>query len=147
MIGRLNMLTTDVAISPRGDLYVSCHSGEPDWGTGPKGIGKIFKITYTNPGAPQPTNIWLTASNELKVAFDKAIDPTVTTNAARTRIEFGAYVSAADRLEVLKPPYRVVKQQGATPRGSIPVKSAAVSDNGRELLLRTDDHSQPLNYA
>src|SRR5204863_113012 len=34
-----------------------------------------------------------------------------------------------------------------TPRGSLRVKSAAVSDNGRELLLRTDEHSQPLNYA
>ena len=54
LIACLNMLTTDVAISPRGELYVCCHSGPPDWGTGPKGEGRIFKITYTDPKAPQP---------------------------------------------------------------------------------------------
>src|SRR5262249_50070165 len=48
-IARLSMLAIDVAISPRGALYVCCHSGPPDWGTGPQGIGKIFKITYTEP--------------------------------------------------------------------------------------------------
>lgn len=144
-IARLNMLTTDVAISPNGELYVSCHSGEPDWGTGPKGIGKIFKITYTDATVPQPTNIWLTASNELRIAFDKPLDPSVTNRVARSRIEFGHYVSAADRLEVLKPPYKAVKLQDAAPRGSLRVKSAAVS--GNELVLRTDEHSQPLNYA
>jgi putative heme-binding domain-containing protein len=144
-IARINMLTTDVAISPRGDLYVSCHSGEPDWGTGPKGIGKLFKITYTDTRAPQPTNIWLSASNELRIAFDKPLPPDVTNSAGRSRIEFGQYVSAADRLEVLKPPYKVVKQQAAAPRGSLRVTSARVE--GRELVLRTDDHTQPLNYA
>ena len=46
ILARLKMLTTDVAISPKGDLYVSCHSGTPDWGTGPTGEGKIFKISY-----------------------------------------------------------------------------------------------------
>jgi len=47
IIARLSMLTTDVAISPSGALYVCCHSGQPDWGTGPQGEGKIFKISYT----------------------------------------------------------------------------------------------------
>jgi len=37
LIVRLNMLTTDVAVSRDGDLYVSCHSGSPNWGTGPQG--------------------------------------------------------------------------------------------------------------
>src|SRR5205085_7948171 len=39
-IARLSMLTTDATISPAGDLYVSCHSGPPDWGTGPQGAGR-----------------------------------------------------------------------------------------------------------
>src|SRR5207249_11279473 len=30
IIARLNMLTTDVALSPKGDVYVSCHSGPPE---------------------------------------------------------------------------------------------------------------------
>ena len=46
-IARLGLLTLDVAISPAGDLYVACHTGRPDWGTGPKGPGKLFKISYT----------------------------------------------------------------------------------------------------
>ena len=37
LIARLAMLTTDLAISPKGDLYVCCHSGLPDWGTRTEG--------------------------------------------------------------------------------------------------------------
>src|SRR5438876_11247097 len=43
-----NRLTMDVAVSPKGDLYVSCHSGSPDWGTGPHGEGNLFKISYAD---------------------------------------------------------------------------------------------------
>lgn len=145
MIARLNMLTTDVAISPKGDLYVSCHSGEPDWGTGPKGIGKLFQITYTDREAPQPTNIWVSLSNEVRIAFDRPLDGSITNQLSAVRIDFGRYVSAADRLEVLKPPYKVVKQQAAAPRGSLRVRSITLS--GGEVLLRTDVHTQPLRYA
>ena len=146
-IARLNMLTTDVAVSPGGALYVSCHSGPPDWGTGPKGEGKLFKITYTDAAVAQPANVWMAASNEVRVAFDKPLDPAITKEALRARIEFGRYVSAADRLEVLKPPYKIVKQQDAAPRGSLRVVSAALAAEGRELVLTTDLHSEPLNYA
>lgn len=147
LIARLNMLTTDVAISPKGELYVSCHSGEPDWGTGPKGHGKLFKIFYTDPGAPQPTNIRLAASNEVRIAFDKPLDPAVTRDPARNRIEFGQFVSAADRLETLRPPYKVVKQQAAAPRGSLRVHAASLSSDRKELVLQTDVHTEPLYYA
>jgi putative heme-binding domain-containing protein len=146
-IARLSMLTTDVAISPRGDLYVSCHSGEPDWGTGPKGEGKIFQIRYTDLEAPQPTKVWAAASNEVRIVFDRVLDATVTNGARRARIEFGEYVSAADRLEVLKPPYKVVKQQDAAPRGSLRVHGARLEAGGRELVLDTDAHIEPVNYA
>jgi putative heme-binding domain-containing protein len=147
-IARLNMLTTDVAISPKGELYVSCHSGDPDWGTGPKGLGKIFRITYMNPAAPQPEYIWVAnSSNQVRISFDKPVDPSIANYARRARIEFGRYVSAADRLEVLKPPYKVVKQQDAAPRGSLRVHGARLEIGGRELALDTDVHTQPLNYA
>jgi hypothetical protein len=72
------MLTTDVAISPKSDLYVSCHSGPPDWGTGPQGEGKLFKISYTDPSAPQPIAAWAAGPMEVRVAFDKPLDPSVT---------------------------------------------------------------------
>ena len=147
LIARLNMLTTDVAISPKGDLYVSCHSGTPDWGTGPNGEGKIFKISYADPKAPQPIAVWPSSAMEVSVAFDRAMDSSITQRLEEMRIEFGEYVSAADRLEVLKPPYKTVNQQEATPRGNLRVVAARLTPDHRTLILTTDPHPQSVRYA
>ena len=40
----LQMLTVDACVAPDGDLVVACHSGPPDWGTGPTGAGKLFRV-------------------------------------------------------------------------------------------------------
>jgi putative heme-binding domain-containing protein len=61
-------------------------------------------------------------------------------------IEFGEYVAAADRLEVLKPPYKVVTQQEATPRGKLKIIGARFQDS-QTLVLSTDPQPQPLTYA
>ena len=147
LFARLDMLTTDVALSPKGDLYVSCHSGLPDWGTGPRGEGKIFKITYSEPKAPQPVAIWPSGTMELNVAFDTPIDPTVLSHLKDAKIDFGDYVAAADRLEILKPPYQAVSRQEATPRGTLRVVSGRISDDHRLLTLQTDPHPQSVRYA
>ena len=147
LIARLAMLTTDLAISPKGDLYVCCHSGLPDWGTGPKGEGKIFKISHTDPQAPQPVFVGAADSTEVRVAFDRPIDPSVTNGPSQIQIEFGDYVSAADRFEVLKPPYQIVKFQENTPRGRLKVVGARVDQGGRTLVLSTDPHPQAVRYA
>ncbi len=149
IIARLSMLAVDVAISPRGELYVACQSGPPDWGTGPQGIGKIFKISYRDTHAPMPLAASPVSSTEVRVAFDKALDPGVTRSAASTkaRIEFGEYVSAGDRFEILKPPYAVVQQQDATPRGRLAIHTASLADDGRTLVLKTDPHPLAVHYA
>ncbi len=147
MIARLDMLTVDAAISPRGDLYVCCHSGGPDWGTGPKGKGKIFKISYTAPEEPQPVSIRATGQMEVRVEFDKGIDGGITNRVGEVRIEGGESVSAADRRETLKPPYKVVGYQDSTPRGRLRVLSAELGDGGRRLTLRTEPHPQSVRYA
>ena len=147
LIARLNMLTTDVALSPRGELYVSCHSGTPDWGTGPRGAGKLFKIVYTDTKTPQPVAIWPSGSMEVSVAFDKSIDAALTNRLDEMKIEFGEYVSPAGRLEVLKPPYTTVKQQETTPRGQLRVVSAKLAPDHRTLTLTTDPHPQSVRYA
>ena len=156
LIARLSMLTLDLAISPKGELYVCCHSGPPDWGTGPQGEGKIFKITYTNPKAPQPVIAWPASPTEVRVAFDRPVDPSVTNAFAsgQQKIESGEYVRAADRFETLKPPYAVVSQQDATPRGHLNVQGAQLgvfegrlADLGRTLILKTDPHPLSVNYA
>ncbi len=146
LIARLSMLTMDLAISPQGALYVCCHSGQPDWGTGPKGEGKIFKITYTDPKAPQPVMAWAIGPMETQVAFDKAVDPSVTNGMVGRTIEFGEFIRAADRLETLKPPYKVVKQQEATPQGKLKIVAAKLLDK-QTLSLTTDPHPQATSYA
>ena len=146
IIARLSMLTTDVAISPGGALYVCCHSGEPDWGTGPEGQGKIFKISYTDRVAPQPVLAWAAGPTEVRVAFDKPLDPSLTKAVIGQQIEFGEYVRAADRFEVLKPPYKVVQQQEATPRGKLKIIGARI-EKKHTLVLATDPHPQPVSYA
>jgi putative heme-binding domain-containing protein len=147
LIARLPMLTTDVAISPKGDLYVSCHSGLPDWGTGPQGEGKILKISYTDPKAPQPVIAWAAGPNEVRVAFDQTLDASVTNAVVSQEIEFGEYVRAADRYEVLKPPYAVVKQQEATPRGRLKIVTAKLENDDQTLVLSTESHPQAVRYA
>ena len=148
-IARLSMLTVDVAISPRGELYVCCHSGPPDWGTGPQGMGKIFRITYARSAAPIPLAASPTSPTQVRVAFDQPLHADVPRAVLGTNavIEFGEYVSAGDRFEKLKPPYAVVPQQDATPRGKLRITSARLDDEGRTLVLETEPHSFLTRYA
>ena len=69
------MLTVDACIAPDGSLVVACHSGAPDWGSGPTGKGKLFKITYSDPKYPQPVVVWPTGPREVRVEFDRAVPP------------------------------------------------------------------------
>ncbi len=147
LIARLKMLTLDLALSPQGALYVACHSGLPDWGTGPNGVGKIFKLTFEEHDSPQPIAAFPSAPMEVSVAFDRPLDSAITNRWKEMKIEFGRFVSAADRLEVLKPPYQVVQQQEATPRGTLRVVGARLSSTRRTLLLDTDPHPQAARYA
>ncbi len=146
-IARLSLLVMDVAVSPAGDLYVACHTGKPDWGTGPKGQGKLFRISYTDAAAPQATAIWASAPQEVMVAFDRPIAPSARLLAEAIKIEFGDFVSAADRFEVLKPPYKAVQAQDAITRGKLRVVAARLSSDGRTLALTTDPQSLPVTYA
>ncbi len=147
LIARLSMLTTDVAISPNGDLYVSCHGGLPDWGTGPNGEGKIFRIRYTDKTAPQLTDVVAVSPTEVQVTFDRAIDPSVAEMNAGREIEFGDSVRAAGRLEVLKPPYAVVTRQEAEPLGQISSTGWRLSDDKRKLVISTAAHPRRTHYA
>src|SRR3954470_8263951 len=79
LIATQDMLTIDCCISPKGDLLICCHSGPPDWGTGPKGKGRIFKISYTDRAQPQPAAVWAAGPSEIRVAFDKPVDEAILT--------------------------------------------------------------------
>ncbi len=75
LIACLGLLTVDCGVSPAGDLIVACHTGPPDWGTGPKGDGRLFKIRYTGKDLPQPVWSWAAAPDEFRVAFDRELKP------------------------------------------------------------------------
>ena len=142
LFARIGLMAVDCAISPQGDLVVCCHTGAPDWGNGPKGEGRIFKISYTDKNEPQPVLAWAASEAQTIVAFDRALDaaPPVT-------IEAGRYVSAADRLETIRPPYAAVKMQLRQPRAAVAVKSTRLSDDKRSVIVETAPRANALNYA
>jgi putative heme-binding domain-containing protein len=147
-IACLGMLTVDACLAPTGDLVVACHSGPPDWGTGPQGKGKLFKIRYSDPKAPQPVAAWAASPREVRVAFDRPLDATRLKNiASQVAIESGPYVRPGDRFETLKPPYAVVQRQNVTPRFDVPVNGVQISADGRTLVLATGPHSDAANFS
>jgi putative heme-binding domain-containing protein len=135
-IASTGMLTIDLAVSPAGAMVICCHSGPPDWGTGPTGKGRLFKISYVNPEAPQPVIAWPAAKDEIRVAFDRAVDRSVTQRLSGLSVACGEYVRSADRLEVMRPPYAVVKAQMQTTHRDLKIASASLSDDGRTLSIK-----------
>src|SRR5260370_22210380 len=102
-------------------MVVAVHSGEPDWGSGPSGKGKLYKISYADKDEPQPLFAWAAGPQEVRIAFDKQLDPAQLKDLARNvSIEYGKYVRAGDRFELLRPGYAVVGHQLATPRCNLP---------------------------
>jgi len=148
LIGGLSMLTVDCCLSPRGDLIVACHGGGPDWGTGPTGIGKLFAIRYEDTKRAQPVAVWAAGPQEVRVAFDRPLDPQQLQQlAAQTRITYGEYVAAGDRFESIRPGYAVTQLQQATPRYNLPVHSVSVVPDRQTLILATAPHPGASQYA
>jgi putative heme-binding domain-containing protein len=142
------MLTIDAVPTPKGDLLVACHSGAPDWGTGPRGAGKIFKISYADPSAPQPVLAYAASPTETRVIFDRPVDPVRWRTLARqSEITKGPYVAAGDRFESLAPGYQVVKDQMETARENVPVLSAVLAPDLRSLVVRTAPRTEASFYA
>ncbi|MFM8572211.1 MAG: ThuA domain-containing protein, partial [Pirellula sp.] len=136
LIACLQKLTIDSCVSPHGDLVVACHSGPPDWGTGPAGIGSLYKIRTAQKSVPRPVLAWRNSPTELSVAFDQPIDPTRWSElASKIRIETGSQVRAGDRYENLIPPYAVVQAQLLSPRKLLQATSIGLSPDLRTLTV------------
>jgi putative heme-binding domain-containing protein len=140
LLACLDMLAVDACLSPKGDLVVAVHSGAPDWGSGPGGKGKLYKISYTGKSLAQPVAVWAAGPREVRIAFDRPLDPTHLRDLARkTMVEHGPFVRAGDRFEVLRPGYAVVQQQLAAPRQRLAVHAAFLLEDGCTLALRTSE--------
>ncbi len=126
-------LLTDVALSPDGQLLVTCHSGSPDWGAGPAAEGHLYKISFDT-NAPQPVVAWPASPLEVKVAFDRPVDPMQLETPS---IEMGKYVWEGDRHEWIWPGYEVVKAAKQAVRRPLKVHAAKVSSDGRTVTFTT----------
>lgn len=148
LIASLNQLAVDLTISPRGSLLVATHSGDPDWGTGPEGMGHIFVVEALPESPPRASAAWSDSPDVFKVAWDQPLDEeTAEKMISGASITRGAYVRAGDRFENLWPGYEVVKQQAAAPVFDIPVSGGELSADRRTLTLHVPSQTKPDYYA
>jgi glucose/arabinose dehydrogenase len=148
LLACLNMLTCDVCVSPRGDLVVAVHSGQPDWGKGPAGKGRLYKIRYAFADLPQPALVWASSPREVRIAFDRPLNMAQLAGLkVGTSIESGRSVAAGDRFESLWPGYKVVQDQIRAPRFDLPIHGVSVTADRRTLILATAAHSEAVQYA
>ncbi len=147
-IANLGLLVVDCAISPQGDLVVCCHTGKPDWGNGPNGDGRIFKITYSDPDTPQPVLAWAAGETESVILFDRPLNEESWRDVASSmKIVFGRYVGAGDAAETIRPGYKVVQMQQRQPRRDLAIRNAAIGDDRRTIVISTPERTQSLDYA
>ena len=148
IIASVAALTVDACVSPEGALVVATHSGPPDWGFGPQAEGKLYKIFYTHPDVPNPVAIRASRPDQVQITFDKPVNQEYLVNLSdNIEIEYGEYVEAGDRFEVVRPGYKAVERQIGFPRELLKVKSAYLSDDERTIILNTFAHTSPVTYA
>jgi putative heme-binding domain-containing protein len=144
-IAVLKLLTLDLALAKNGDLTICCHSGPPDWGVGPKAPGKLFRFSCVDPHAPQPVEARAVDAFNVRIAFDRPVMDGYF-DLGGCKIRCGEFARPGDGFEVLKPPYKVVREQDQAWRGLIRVVKAAWSADRRTLELATDPHAWDVHY-
>jgi putative heme-binding domain-containing protein len=148
LVACLQALTVDACVSPRGELVVATHSGQPDWGSGPNGQGKLYQIRYVGAVDPRPVLAWPASPTEIRIAFDRPLDPARLRNLGQqTRLTLGRQVYAGDRFETVRPGYQVIYDQLTAPRLDLPVLSTSLSPDRRTLTLNTPAHPTAVNCA
>lgn len=148
IFAQLQRIIIDQAVSPAGALTVTLHSGAPDWGSGPKGLGELWQIEPMKMLPPQPAAAWSASPTELRVSFDAPLSSqALAAMQGRVRVTQGRYVQAGDRFETMRPGYQVVKNQLATPRFPIQVRKVALAEAGRTLVITTPARTAAVNYG
>ena len=141
-------LPVDCTLSPTGELLVATHTGMPDWGTGPKGIGRIFKLKYVGGAEPRPLFASPVSPTETRVEFDGPLPrPYEEGLAAKIAIRSGRYVDAGDRYEINLPVYAVVKAQRTERVGRATPSEVALSSDNRALTIQGTPRTNALTYG
>jgi putative heme-binding domain-containing protein len=145
---QLQRINIDQAISPRGALTVTLHSGAPDWGTGPTGTGELWQITPIAKATPQPVIACSASPTELRVVFDQPLDAAaLAAMQGKVSVTQGRYVQAGDRFETMRPGYQVVKNQLNAARYPVAVQKLALSEDAHSLLITTPTRGAAVNYG
>jgi putative heme-binding domain-containing protein len=148
IIGSLPLMTIDACVSPHGDLIIATHSGNPDWGSGPTGKGKLFKVSYKDREAPQPVACWSAGPGEVRIAFDRPLDLASLDHLTnRVSIDYGPYVGAGDRFETMQPGYAAVRRQTGAARHNLPISSVQVTPDRRTLVINMPPQRQAVRHA
>lgn len=148
LLATMQSLTVDMCVSPRGDLIVASHSGQPDWGSGPTGKGHLWRIRHGQRDEPQPVTLWNASPTELSLAFDRHLDAAAVKGLAeKAVIESGKFVFPGDRFETIRPGYQVVYDQLSAPRHRHEILGSRLSADRRTLTLLTKPRTAAVNYA
>lgn len=148
LIGCLQQLTVDAAVGPDGSLTVACHSGGPDWGSGPQGKGTLYRIVYRDRQTPQPVHIWADGPRRLQIGFDRPVPLEWGKQMLEQAVlQRGPFVYPGDRFESLWPGYGVVQMQRQSKRQTLKIHTAQWSPDGRTLSLETDPIDMAESFA
>jgi putative heme-binding domain-containing protein len=143
----LTGLTVDACVSSRGDLVVATHSGQPDWGSGPNGMGKLYRIRYAPRDVPQPRLVWAVNPTETCIAWDRPLSAEQARAIVREAAAAGGrHLAAGDRFEMMRPGYQVVQDQLGAPRRALAVQGAQLSADGYSLRILTEPRDEAVNY-
>jgi putative heme-binding domain-containing protein len=142
------MLTVDACVGPDGTLTVATHSGGPDWGSGPDGLGKLYKVRYADRSCPQPVLAWPESSREVRVAFDRPIEADRLRGLVeQLSLVRGTAVTAGERFETLRPGYAVVQNQVLSSRFDVATRAVNVTPDRRTLLVATEPDVASVPHA
>jgi putative heme-binding domain-containing protein len=148
LIANVGLLAVDCAISPTGDLLLCCHTGKPDWGNGPQGEGRLFKITYQQKDQAQPVLSWAASETETIITFDREIGAEAWADlSARASIDAGRYVEAGHHLETMRPGYQVVQMQQRQAKKELAIQKVSLEPDQHSLRIQTQPRSDAVNYA
>jgi len=116
----------DLSAGRSGDLLPHRFAGLGQW---TEGEGRLFKVSFDQKEAASPVLTWPDSETGPVIEFDHPVEPPKTIT-----IDSGRYVAAADRLEVMRPGYAVVRMQQSQVRTKVPVVSVSANLASRSPL-------------